>query len=469
MFETITDSFGKVFGGLLSRNRLTESNIDDALKEVRRALVDADVNFRVVRQFVGSVKEKALGAILVRGVNPGEQFIKAVHDELIDLMGPESSPLELNPDGATVIMMCGLQGSGKTTTCAKLAAKLKSQGRQPMLVAADVQRPAAILQLQVLGEQVGVPVYTEANGASPPEICRNAIGEGKKQGRDIIILDTAGRLHIDDELMSELEQIARGTSPHQILLVNDSMLGQDAVNSAKEFNDRLSIDGLILTKMDGDSKGGAALTIKQVTGKPVKFIGVGEKIDDLEIFHPDRLVSRMLGMGDIVTLVEKAQEKVDQDVALKMQRKVMKNRVTLEDLLTQFAQMEKMGPIQDLIKLIPGVANMPGMDNFDPKEIRRFKGIIQSMTKQERLHPEFIDGGRKRRIAKGSGSTPQDINRVLKEFQMMRKMLGGMTKKGTIDPMALLSGEMPAKGKSKQKTRSQLRAQRKKEKKKRRR
>ena len=468
MFETITESFGKVFGGLLQRNRLNESNIDDALKEVRSALLEADVNFRVARQFIDSVREKAIGAVLIGGVNPGDQFIKVVHDELVDLMGPESSPLELEPSGQTVIMMCGLQGSGKTTTCGKLALHLKKHGRQPMMVAADVQRPAAIKQLQVLGEQTEVPVYADTNGAAPPAICKAALEEATQLGRDVVIVDTAGRLHIDDELMVELEQIAKVARPQQVLLVCDAMLGQDAVNSAKEFNSRLAINGLILSKMDGDARGGAALSVKHVTGKPVKYICVGEKLEDLEVFHPDRLVSRMLGMGDIVSLVEKAQETVDQDVAAKLQKKVLANRINLQDMLTQLDQMQKMGPMKELLAMVPGMSGMMQQQDFDEKEIHRFKGIIHSMTKQERIHPEIIDGGRRRRIALGSGSTPQDVNRVLKEFNMMRKMIGGLTKKGKFNPLDLLSGEVPLKGKTKTKTRSSLRAARKKKKKKRR-
>jgi len=469
MFETITEGFSKVFGGVLQRNRLTDANIEEALKEVRQALLAADVNFRVARQFIDSVRDKAVGNPLIRGIRPGDQFIKIVHDELIELMGPESSPLELNADGATIIMMCGLQGSGKTTACGKLALRFKSQGRHPLMVAADIQRPAAIRQLEVLGEQTEVPVYSETNGASPPQICRAAIDDAVRNGQDIILLDTAGRLHIDDELMSELEDISKLAKPHQVLLVCDSMLGQDAVNSAKEFNDRLTIDGLILTKLDGDARGGAALSIKHVTGKPVKFVGVGEKLEDIEVFHPDRLVSRMLGMGDIVSLVEKAQETVDKEVAAKLQKKVLDNRLSLQDMLSQLEQMEKMGPLKDLLSMVPGMSGMLQQQQFDESEMVHFKGIIQSMTKQERMRPEIIDGGRRRRIAQGSGRTPQDVNRVLKEFQMMRKMIGGMTRKGQFNPMALLSGDVPLKGKTKEKTRASLRAERKKRKKRRRR
>ena len=462
MFETITEKLNNVFGSLVSKPRLTEENIEDALKEVRRALLDADVGFSVVRYFIDNVKNKAVGETIVKGVNPGEQIIKVVHDELVNLMGPGESPLELNAEGPTIIMMCGLQGSGKTTTCGKLALKLKSVGRHPMMVAADIQRPAAIQQLQVLGEQTGVPVYAETNGVSPPEICKKAIQQSKSQGIDIIILDTAGRLHIDDELMAELEIIASGTNPHQILLVCDSMLGQDAVTSAKEFNNRLAVDGLILTKLDGDARGGAALSIKHVTGKPVKFVGMGEKLEDLEVFHPDRLVSRMLGMGDIVTLVEKAQETVDVEDAMKLQKKVMDNRLTLQDLLEQMQRMEQMGPMKDLLSMVPGMNSMMQQTDFDEQEISRFKGIIHSMTRQERIHPEILDSNRKRRVAIGSGSVPQDVNRVLKEYNMMKKMIGGISKKNSFNPMALLSGEMPKKGRTKEKSRATIRAARKK-------
>lgn len=468
MFEAITQSFSKVFGGLLQRNRLTEENIDEALKEVRQALLAADVNFRVVRQFVDNVRQRAVGQMMIHNVRPGEQVIKIVHDELVDLMGPKESPLELHTGGPTVIMMCGLQGSGKTTTCGKLALRLKGQGRHPLLVAADIQRPAAVKQLQVLGEQVGVPVYADTNGAPPPRICQAAIQKGVSEGRDVMLLDTAGRLHIDEALMKELEEIARVTLPHQILLVCDAMLGQDAVNSAKEFNERLAIHGLILTKMDGDARGGAALSTKQVTGKPVKFIGMGEKLEDLEVFHPDRLVSRMLGMGDIVSLVEKAQATVDQDVALKLQKKVMDNRVTLQDLLMQLEQMEKMGPIKELLAMIPGASSAMQQQDFDEGDLSRFKGIIQSMTRQERQHPEILDSSRRRRIALGSGSTVQDVNQLLKEYQMMRKLLGGLTRKGSFNPLALFRGEAPLKGKTHEKTRAALREERRRKKKKRR-
>jgi signal recognition particle subunit SRP54 len=469
MFETITESFSKVFGGLLQKNKLTEANIEDALKEVRQALLAADVNFRVARQFIDNVHNKAIGAALIKGVRPGDQFIKAVYDELIELMGPQVSPLEMSPSGPTIIMMCGLQGSGKTTTCAKLALWLKKQGRQPSMVAADIQRPAAVKQLEVLGEQIQVPVYTQMDGARPPDICRKGVERLSGEGRDVIIIDTAGRLHIDEQLMLELEEIAQVTKPHQILLVCDAMLGQDAVNSAKEFNDRLAIDGLILTKLDGDARGGAALSIKHVTGKPIKFVGIGEKIDDLDVFHPNRLVSRMLGMGDIVSLVEKAQENVDKDVAAKLQKKVLDNRVNLQDMLAQLEQMEKMGPLKDLLAMVPGMGKMLQQQEFDEGDMLRFKGIIQSMTRQERLHPEIIDGSRKRRISLGSGTTPQDVNRVLKEFQMMRKMIGGLTRHGRFNPMALLSGEVPLKGKTKERSRAMLRAERKKKRRKRRR
>ena len=440
MFDSLSQKFGAIFSRLTGKGRITERNVADACEEVRMALLEADVNYRVARDFVKRVREAAVGEEVLRGVDPAQQFVKIVHDELVGLLGPTEAQIRYNQSGPTVIMMAGLQGSGKTTTAAKMAVRLRKEGRNPMLVAADVQRPAAVEQLKVLGNQVDVPVHSE-KGASPPDICGRAAVAAGLQGCDVIILDTAGRLHIDEDLMEELVEIARRTRPQEVLLVCDAMTGQDAVNSAREFNDRLEISGVVLTKLDGDARGGAALSVKAVTGKTIRFVGVGEKMKDLEPFHPDRMAGRILGMGDVVTLVEKAQETIDQEEALKMQERLLSAQFTLEDLLNQFRQVKKMGSLSDVLGMIPGLGQQFSGANIDDRELARFEAMISSMTKEERSSPEIIDVGRRRRVAAGSGTTPNDVGVLLKQYREMRKMFSG---KGRFAGM--LQGLVPGLG-----------------------
>jgi len=427
MFESITKSLNSVFKKLRSQGVLTEENIKEGLREVRMALLEADVSFMVARDFIKAVSDRAVGQDVIKSVSPGQQIVKIVSDELVRLMGPTDPGIPYNPNGVTVIMLCGLQGSGKTTTAAKLASYIRKRGRSPMLVAADTQRPAAINQLVVLGEQLDIPVFSEPT-FTPPAICKMSVKNAEANGRDVVILDTAGRLHIDDALMEELRQIDKKVKPQLKLLVADAMTGQDAVNSAKEFNDRLDIDGVILTKLDGDARGGAALSIKAVTGKPIKFVGVGEKLDRLEEFHADRMAGRILGMGDVVTFVEKAQQTIDKEQAADMQKRLLKGKFTFEDFLNQLQQIKKMGPLQDILSMI-GFGSMPGLDEIGDNELPRLEAAIRSMTPQERRHPEIIDGSRRKRIAAGSGNEIQDVNALLKQFKQMRKMMKGLGKK----------------------------------------
>ncbi|MBI3272654.1 MAG: signal recognition particle protein [Planctomycetes bacterium] len=425
MFESLTESLSNVFRKLGGRGTLTEQNVQEGLREVRMALLAADVHFKVAKEFIDKVTQLALGQDVLKSVNPSQQIVKLVHDEMIRLMSAPETPFPWNSKGPTVVMLAGLQGSGKTTTCAKLARWFSKKGKSPLLVAADTQRPAAVEQLKVLGKQLGIPVHSE-EGGRPPKICERALGVARETGRDLVILDTAGRLHIDQALMDEVKEIADRTKPQQIYLVCDAMTGQDAVTSAKEFNDKLPLDGVILTKLDGDAKGGAALSVRAITGKPIRFVGMGEKIDELEEFHPDRLVGRILGMGDIVTLVEKAQETMDVEKAEKLQQKLRKADLNFEDFLDQLAQMKKMGPLKNLLAMIPGMGGMA--DQVDESEFKRIEAIVQSMTLKERRDPELIDGSRRSRIAKGSGTSVQEVNSLLKQFRDMRKMLKGMGK-----------------------------------------
>jgi signal recognition particle subunit SRP54 len=451
MFDSLTNKFTAIFDRLGGKQKLTEKNIGEACDEVRTALLDADVNFRVVRQFVKRVREKALGTEVIPGVTAGQIFIKIVQDEIEDLLGPTDSSIYFNPNGPTVILMAGLQGAGKTTTCAKLADFLRSKhGRHPMMVAADVQRPAAIEQLKVLGGQIDIPVYAEEDGAAPPDICEHALTEARKTGRDTVILDTAGRLHIDDALMEEIRQVRDRTRPHEIFLVCDAMVGQDAVNSAREFNESLEISGVIMTKLDGDARGGAALSVKHVTGKTIKFAGVSEKIDGLEPFYPDRMAQRILGMGDIASLVEEARKVFDQEQAQKQAEKMLAGDFTLEDMLVQFDQVQQMasgkGGMSGLLRMLPGASRMlQGADELDDKDFGRMKAIIQSMTKVERKRPELIDYSRRRRIARGSGVEEREVSQVLKQHREMKKIFSGRSKffdmfKG------LMGGGMPGMG-----------------------
>ena len=437
MFESLTQNLEAVFKKLRGRGVISETNTREAMREIRMALLEADVSYRVVKDFAASCLERAKGNEVLRSVSPGQQVVKIVHDELVGLMGPGDHSVTLSQHGPTVVMMCGLQGSGKTTTVGKLGRYLQQRGHSPMLVAADVQRPAAIEQLQVLGRQLGIPVYAEAGGR-PPRICLRSLDAAREGNCDLVILDTAGRLHIDDALMEELREIREGVKPHDILLVCDAMTGQDAVNSAAEFNERLGIDGVILTKLDGDARGGAALSIRAVTGKPIKFVGVGEKLDALEEFHPERMASRILGMGDVVSLVEKVQAEVDEEQARKLQEKIRKRTLTLDDFLQQLQQVKKLGSLSDVLGMIPG---MGGVDaNAAEGELPRVEAIIRSMTPAERAAPEMIERSRRRRIAVGSGTNTQQVNGLLKQFRQMKKVMKQLAEGGMANGLGALAG-----------------------------
>jgi len=401
-------------------------------------LLEADVNYKVVKEFIAKVKEKALGTEVLKGINPGQQFVKLVHDELVELIGGTNARITKSVRPPTVIMLAGLQGAGKTTFAAKLAKYLKKQNEKPYLVAADVYRPAAMKQLMVLGESIGVPVFTIEESRDAVKICSEGLEKAKISGATFVILDTAGRLHIDEELMNEVAEIKKIAKPQEILLVVDAMTGQDAVNVAEKFNSKLNIDGVVLTKLDGDARGGAALSIKAVVGKPIKFVGIGEKLDDIELFHPDRLVSRILGMGDIVSLVEKAQEVVDEEEAARLEEKIRKQNFDLEDFLKQLQQIKKMGSLTKILQMIPGVGQLGDLAPAE-KEMKKVEAIIYSMTKKERRKPEILDASRKKRIAGGSGTTVADINKLLKQFEQMKKMMK-MLNSGNF-PM--MGGKMP--------------------------
>ncbi len=433
MFDNLSDKLNSVFKKLKGQGKLNEKNIESGLKEVRMALLEADVHYKVVKTFIEDIKERALGTEVLNSLTPGQQFIKIVNDELTALMGSEHESLSLSGSKPVAIMLVGLQGSGKTTTAGKLSVFLRNSGRKPYLVPADVYRPAAIDQLTKLGEQLSIPVFPSTTDMNPVDICHHAANAARLAGCDTLILDTAGRLHIDEKLMDELGRIKETANPSDILLVADAMTGQDAVNIAKSFDDLLDIGGVILTKMDGDARGGAALSIKAVTGKPVKFIGVGEKLKDLEPFHPDRMSSRILGMGDVLTLIEKAQDMVDEKKAIELEKKLKKNQFTLEDFKDQMVQIRKMGSIKDLLKMIPGVSNNKQFKKLDvdEREFVRIEAIINSMTLQEREKHTIINGSRRKRIAKGSGTQVQDVNKLLKNYAQMIKMIkklntGGM-------------------------------------------
>ncbi len=435
MFDSLTKTFDTVRRRFAGKSKLTESNISDALREVRVALLEADVNFLVCKDFIAACRERAMGGEVTKGVSPGDQFIKSIHDTLVDLMGPEDPSIDWQDGKPTVVLMAGLQGSGKTTTCGKLAKKFLAEGKKPMLVAADVQRPAAIEQLKVLGGQVGVPVHAEVGG-QPPVICRNALAEAAKQGCDVVILDTAGRLHIDKDLMNEVSDIAKQTSPHEIFLVLDSNTGQDAVNSAKEFNETLELTGVIMTKLDSGNRGGAALSVKKVTGKPIKFIGIGEKLDNLAVFHPARMADRILGMGDVVSLVERAQDAIDEEDAEKAAKQLMAGTFTFDDFLNMLQMIKNMGPVKDLLKMVPGMgANMAALDGLDDKEFYRSEAIIQSMTAHERVHPEILNMSRRERVAKGSGVTVEQVHNLVRGFKQMRNQMKDMRKGGMFGKM----------------------------------
>lgn len=438
MFEGITSSLQSALSGLGRGGKLTEANIRDGLAQVRKALLEADVHYDVATRFIQRVTEQAIGERVLKAVRPEQQIVGIVHQELCNLMGPTDHSLHLRRDGLNKIMLCGLQGSGKTTTCGKLARMLKEQGRKVMLVAADLQRPAAIEQLKIIGQQLDVPVYTEPPaGTTPFKVCVNGLAAAKQAGCDVLILDTAGRLHIDAGLMTELEQIDRKVQPDQILLVCDAMTGQDAVNSAKAFNDALELDGVILTKLDGDTRGGAAISVKEVTGVPIKFIGVGEQLDRLEPFHADRMAGRILGMGDIVSLVERAQREMDSDEVERQQKKLATGKFTLDDFRGQMKMIRRMGSLKDLMKMIPGLGGfLDSNPDIDAEsDMNRIDAIISSMTPFERNNPDRIDRSRRHRIARGSGTEPADINRLIKDFQNMSGMMQKMAGMGMMDRM----------------------------------
>lgn len=429
MFENLSEKFQIIFRKLRGQGVLTEQNITDALREVRIALLEADVNFRVVKEFIDQVKVKAVGQEILRSLTPGQQLIKIVHEELASLLGGEGVSVTpkicFTSSPPTVVVLAGLQGSGKTTVAGKLACYYRREGHKPLLVAADIYRPAAIKQLQVLGKQLDVPAYAESNASGPIKICQNAITVARQQLRDLVLIDTAGRLHVEEEMMEELRQMVQAIKPAEVLLVVDAMTGQDAVNVALVFENKVGIDGVVLTKMDGDARGGAALSMVGTIHKPIKFIGVGEKLDALEPFYPDRMASRILGMGDILTLVEKVEREVDQEKARELERKLRQEEFTFDDYQEQLQHLRRMGSPEELISLIPGMKNLPMLRNvpLDEKQLVRTEAIINSMTNEERKNPHLIDGCRRKRIAQGSGTTVQEVNRLLSQFFLMRKMM----------------------------------------------
>ena len=427
MFENLSERLEKSFKLLKGQGKITEINVAETLKDVRRALLDADVNYKIAKQFTEDVKQKALGQSVLTAVKPGEMMTKIVHDELTALMGGQKTDINLkgNP---TVILMAGLQGSGKTTMSGKLANMLKSkQGRHPLLVACDVYRPAAINQLQVLGEQIGVPVFADLSDSNPVNIAEKAIRQAKLNGQDVVIVDTAGRLAVDEAMMTEITNIKNAINPQEILFVVDSMTGQDAVNTAKEFNDRLNFDGVVLTKLDGDTRGGAALSIRSVVDKPIKFVGTGEKLEAIDVFYPERMADRILGMGDIVSLVERAQEQYDEEEARKLQKKISKNQFNFEDFLAQIQQIKKMGNLKDLASMIPGMGKALKNIDIDDDAFKGVEAIIRSMTPEERANPIILNGSRRKRIAAGSGTSVQDVNKLIKQFDETKKMMKMIT------------------------------------------
>ena len=423
MFESLSDKLDAIFNKLKGRGLLNEEDVDVALKEIRLALLEADVNFKVVKDFVEHVRERAIGKEVLESLSPGQQVVKIVHDSLCELLGVSNSRIQLASNPPTIVMMIGLQGSGKTTTSAKLALFFKKEGRRPLLVAADLQRPAAIDQLAALGKQIGVPVFASKEIKDPVTVCGDAVRQAKLDARDVVILDTAGRLHINEDLMNELLRVKNTVNPREILLVADAMTGQDAVNMAKSFNEQIGIDGIILTKMDGDARGGAALSIRSVTGKPIKFIGSGEKIDMLEPFYPDRIAGRILGMGDVLTLIEQAQQSIDLKEAEKLQKQIMEESFTFEDLRDQLKKLRSMGPLENLLGMIPGMNKAMKDVKVDEKEFVKIEAIINSMTPKERRNHNILNGSRRKRIATGSGTTTADINRLVKQYLEMKKMM----------------------------------------------
>ena len=424
VFESLSEKLQNALGKLKGKGKLSEKDIDLAMREVRLALLEADVNFRVVKDFIKDVKARAIGNEVMKSLTPGQQVIKIVNEELTKLMGESEAKIDFASSPPTIILMCGLQGAGKTTTAGKLANNLKKMNKRPLLVACDIYRPAAIKQLEVVGERVGVPVFTMGDKLNPIDIAKASIEHGKKHGNDVIIIDTAGRLHIDEDMMEEIEGIYKAVNPSEVLLILDAMTGQDAVNVASSFDERLGITGIILTKLDGDARGGAALSIRAVTNKPIKFVGMGEKLDQLEAFHPDRMASRILGMGDVLSLIEKAQANIDEEKARDLEKKLRTANFTFDDFLDQMEQMRNLGPIDQLMGMLPGVDSkaLKGLDISD-KDIIRIEAIIKSMTRKERENPDIIDSSRRKRIATGSGTSIQEVNKLLKQFKETRKMI----------------------------------------------
>lgn len=428
IFENLSDKLQNAFKGLKSKGKLSESDIDSAMREVKLALLDADVNFKVVKDLIAKIKARSIGAEVLESLTPGQQVIKIVNEELTQLMGSSKSNINFSSDKPTIIMLVGLQGAGKTTTIAKLGKLLKKEGHMPLAVAADVYRPAAIKQLKIVGEQVGIQVYSEEDNKDPVGIVNRAVDRAKVLGNDVILIDTAGRLHIDTELMLELSNIKSNVNPHEILLIVDAMTGQDAVNVANSFNETLGIDGVILTKLDGDTRGGSALSIRSVTGKPIKFIATGEKLDALEVFHPDRMASRILGMGDVLTLIEKAQENFDEQRAKELESKIKKQEFDFNDFLEQMQQIKKMGSLKSILQMLPGIPKEMKDLDVDDKQIDKVQAIIYSMTFEERANPDIINASRRRRIASGCGMDIREINRLIKQFNESKKMMKQMTK-----------------------------------------
>lgn len=439
MFENLSSKLDKAFKTLKGQGKISEINVAQTVKEIRRALVDADVSYKIAKDFTNTVREEALGQNVLTSVSPGQLMTKIVNDELTQLLGGQTSPIQTQGNPA-IILIAGLQGSGKTTFSGKLAKHIKSKGMNPLLVAGDVYRPAAIDQLKVLGEQIGVEVYTEDGSKDPVSIAQNAITQAKRNVNNVVIIDTAGRLGIDEQMMNEISNVKKAVNPQEILFVVDAMTGQDAVNTAKAFNDRLDFNGVVMTKMDGDTRGGAALSIKTVVNKPIKFISDGEKLDALSVFHPDRMAGRILGMGDVVSLVEKAQENYDEQEAKRLQKKMRRNTFDLDDFLKQLQQIKKMGNIKDLMGMIPGVGKAIKDVDISDDAFKGIEAIIQSMTSEEREQPDIIDGSRRKRIARGSGNTVTEVNKLLKQFEEMKKMMKSLNKGGAMgkmNPMAM--------------------------------
>ena len=424
-FEGLSEKLQSITKKLRGKTRITESDLKEMLREVKLALLEADVNYKIVKEFISSIQEKALGQDVLKSLTPGQQVVKIVKDELVELLGGEESKINFTPNPPTIIMLVGLQGSGKTTTAGKLANLLRKQGKKPLLVACDVYRPAAIKQLQVVGSQLNIPVYANENSKDVVHIAKQALSVAMSKLNDVVILDTAGRLHIDEELMNELKNLKAGVKPHEILLVVDSMTGQDAVNVADSFNQALGIDGVVLTKLDGDTRGGAALSVKKITNRPIKFAATGEKLSDIEVFHPDRMASRILGMGDVLSIIEKAEESFDLEEAEKLEKQLRKKEFDLDDYLAQLRQVKKMGSFSSLLKMVPGMANIKDL-KVDDKEFVRIEAMICSMTKEERKNPRILNASRRVRIAKGSGTTVQKINQFMKTFEMTQKMMKKM-------------------------------------------